>query len=104
LPVETVVEIVALPFDLYANRKGTHWKLTVEEKEQIGKLAGKVLTKHVPAWMDQWGDEIALATVLSMAILGRVLVDIAKVREIENKTVIPQFNSYSPNSNMGETS
>jgi hypothetical protein len=92
IPIETMVEIVALPFDIYAARKGEHWKLTEPEKKQIGALTAKVLNKHVPGWLEQYGDEIALATVLGMALVTRIMVDIANARQAE-KPIIPQMDS-----------
>jgi hypothetical protein len=81
IPVETVIEIVALPFELIANRKGNHWRLQKQEKEQIGILANKVLNKYAPSWFAQYGEEIALATVLGMVLVVRVMEDI-KLNEI----------------------
>lgn len=87
LPVETVVAMVALPFDLIAKRKGEHWKLSEEESKQIGTLTAKVLTKNVPEWLDKWGDEIALATVLGMAIVGRYMIDLNERAKEEKRTI-----------------
>ena len=75
IPTETLVEIIALPFDLYSKRAGDHWKLEKAEKDQIGRLANKVLSKHSPEWLQAWADEMALAGVLGMVIVGRMMID-----------------------------
>jgi hypothetical protein len=75
LPPETVAEIIALPFELYAKRKGAHWELQPEEKKKIGELTAKVLNKHAPEWLAKWGDELGLCTVVGMALISRMLID-----------------------------
>jgi hypothetical protein len=96
IPVETMVEIVALPFDIYAKRRGPHWKLSDEEKKQIGTLTNKVLNKYAPEWAVRFGDEIALATVLGMAIIARVLIDVNNRMAEDEKIVVPHTIDMEP--------
>jgi hypothetical protein len=45
---------------------------TDEEKAQIEPLAGAVLSKYAGPALSKWGDEIALASILTMLTVGKI--------------------------------
>lgn len=71
----TVADLIGFPFAIIADRKGAHWQLTEAERERIGVLANRVLSKRAPEWLKAWGDEIMLGVMLASAIGARLAVD-----------------------------
>jgi len=79
---EDVGDLVALPFDLVALRRGDHWKLRAAERELLGRRLASKINEHaaLARAIDMGGDYIAIAGSLSVILYTRVREDERRAR------------------------
>jgi hypothetical protein len=79
---EDVGDLVALPFDLVALRRGDHWKLRTAERELLGRRLASKINEHaaLARAIDMGGDYIAIAGSLSVILYTRVREDERRAR------------------------
>lgn len=71
-------EVVAIPFDMLAKRRGAHWKLSDAERDRIAMAAGVLVAKWLPDIAKQYQEELAFGVLLGAAIVARVRADVEK--------------------------
>lgn len=72
-----IQDVVGLPFEAIAARRGAHWKLTDEEKARFALALSRVGAKHFPALLDRFGEELSLAICFGALLYGRIKADAA---------------------------
>jgi hypothetical protein len=79
---EDVGDLVALPFDLVALRRGEHWKLRAAERELLGRRLASKINEHaaLARAIDLGGDYVAIAGSLSVILYTRVREDERRAR------------------------
>lgn len=92
IDAETVKAVVSFGFDVIATRKGEHWKLSPEEKENVGRLSTRVINKRGGEFLKQWGDEIALSVCVVMAVGARIQTDKRIAEEQKISAMVPTAN------------
>lgn len=82
-PPEVIILFLTLPFEFAEKAWGEHWKLSKEAAEQAAPYLNRVLTKRLPDWAANWGDEIALGTILGVHCLQalRVQADLIQAEQ-----------------------
>ena len=75
LTPDDVADLLALGFDLVAERRGEHWRLQDREKERIAKWAHKAIQRHGLEWLGQWMPDVMTGLLLLAAVVSRVQVD-----------------------------
>lgn len=68
---EDLKQIIAFPFNFFAERYGDFWKLSPEQENHLTGLTNKVASKYLPLWLEKYADEFALTMTLGMLIYPR---------------------------------
>jgi hypothetical protein len=69
-----LASIIELPFDFFAKRYGSFWKLGSDEKEKLTNLSNKLASKYIPLWVERFADEIAFLSTFAIIIYPRYLM------------------------------
>ena len=72
--------------DFIANRRGEHWKITVDEAENLGIAYGALLDAYIP--VEKMGPTLAAISVSAIVFGPRVMIDRqlqARQKEVEGK-------------------
>lgn len=83
-------EVVAIPFDMAARRRGKHWKLAADERDRIALAVGTLVAKWLPDVAKQYQEELACGLLLGAAVVGRVRADMAAKEKAAKKPPVPQ--------------
>lgn len=75
IPVEILTGLVAYPFDVIAQRKGEHWRLTEEEKVQLAMLLNGAMNELLPQIQVKYPYTLGFTFTLAMVILTRIQID-----------------------------
>lgn len=59
--------------DFIANRRGEHWKITVDEAENLGVAYGALLDAYIP--VEKMGPTLAAISVSAIVFGPRVMID-----------------------------
>lgn len=73
--------ILSFCFSYVAARKGEHWILTSEEKQELVPLAARVAAKWAPVLLKKYADECALLFLLVGLFSKRMEIDARKAPE-----------------------
>ncbi len=73
--VPYVKPLFAWPFEVMADKRGDHWRLTDENQDKLSYAGLVVLLKYLPGFMIQFKEEIMLLVVAGTIIATRVAED-----------------------------
>lgn len=68
---EEAGDLVAMVFDLAADRLGDHWRLDDHERRTLGRPLAKVLNKHWHA-VGRYADEVALGLAAASLLATKI--------------------------------
>lgn len=79
---DTVADMLSLPFDFVADRRGAHWRLRPLERERLAGAIARKVNEHQAAarLLDAGGDWILIVGGLSMILSARLAEDARNAR------------------------
>jgi hypothetical protein len=80
-------DIVGLPFEAVAARRGDHWKLSDDEKDRFALALSRVGAKHFPALLERFGEELSLGICFASLLYVRIKTDAANIAAAKARQV-----------------